>query len=124
MNFTFYYLIFQLICIIYGLYLCFIMILGDNSQFPIYLELNLQNQKTPFSIFLTFSDPNDVQMTKYFTGVNFWKERSVGAKEANKRKPEGRKRWAHVVRFLDRVGPPILGLEPPMSSIFVPVPST
>ena len=64
--------------------------------------------------------PNDL----IFAGIIFWKEQSVGAKEAKKWKPEGQKRWAHAARFLGRVGPPILGLEPPMPSIFVPVPSS
>ena len=57
-----------------------------------------------------------------FTSINFWKERSIGAKEANKRRPEGQDRWAHAAKFLGRVGPTILGLEPPMSSIFFPEP--
>ena len=57
-----------------------------------------------------------------FTRNSFWKQRSVGAKEANKRRPEGQDRWAHAARFLSRVGPTILGLEPPMPSIFFPEP--
>ena len=61
-------------------------------------------------------------MTWKFTSISFWKERSIGAKEANKRRPEGQDRWAHVARFLGRVGPTILGLEPPMPSIFFPEP--
>ena len=63
MNFTFYYLIFQLICIIYGLYLCFIMILGDNSQFPHLFGINPAEPENPFFHVFDFQGPNDVQMT-------------------------------------------------------------
>ena len=86
------------------------------------MELTLRRQKTQFSIFSCFRDPNDVQMTWKFTSISFWKEQSVGAKEANKGRPEGQKRWAHAARFLGRVGPPNLGLEPPTPSIFFPEP--
>ena len=61
-------------------------------------------------------------MTWKSTSISFWKERSVGAKEANKQRPEGQDRWAHAARFLGRVGPTILVLEPPMPSIFFPEP--
>ena len=54
--------------------------------------------------------------------IGFWKQRSVGAKEVNKRRPEGQDRWAHAARFLGRVGPTIPGLEPRMPSIFFPEP--
>ena len=67
-------------------------------------------------------DPNDVRMTWKFTSISFWKERNVGEKEANKRRPEGQDRWAHAARFLGRVGPTTLGLEPPMPLIFFPEP--
>ena len=43
-------------------------------------------------------------MTCKFTSVNFWKEEDLGAKEANKRKPEGQDRWAHAARYMGRVG--------------------
>ena len=38
-------------------------VLGIINNFPIFLELTLRCQKTPFSIFWCFRDPNDVQMT-------------------------------------------------------------
>ena len=72
--------------------------------------------------FTCIRDPNDVRMKWKFMTISFWKERSVGGKEANKRRPEGQDRWAHAARFLGRVGPTILGLEPPMPSIFFPEP--
>ena len=126
MNFTFYYLIFQLICIVYGLSLFFYNDFGDNSHFPRLFGINLAEpkKKLPFSIFWCFRDPNDVQMTYYFTGINFWKEQSVGTKEANKRRPEGQDRWVHVARFLGHVGPINLGLVAPMPSVFVSVASS
>ena len=96
------------------------MILGIIQSFPIFLELTLHWQKTLFSIFWCFRDPNDIRMNWKFTSISFWKERSVGAKEVNKRRPEGQDRWAHAARFFGWVGPTILGLEPPMSSILFP----
>ena len=63
-------------------------------------------------------------MTWNFTSIRFWKEQSVGVKEAKKWRPEGQKRWAHAARFLGRVGPPKLALEAPMPLIFVPVASS
>ena len=68
------------------------MILGIFHTFPIYLELTLHCQKTPFSIFWCFRDPNDVQMTWNFAKIIFWKEQSVGAKEVQKWKAEDKKR--------------------------------
>ena len=95
-------------------------VLGIINNFPIFLELTLRCQKTPFSIFWCFRDPNDVQMTWNFTGITFfWKERNVGAKESKKRRPEGQKGWAHAARFLDHVGPTKLALGPPLPSIFL-----
>ena len=93
-------------------------------HFPIFLELTLLWQETLFSIFLSFRDPNDVQLTYKFTGIIFWKEEDVGAKEAKKWRPEGQKRWAHAARFLGHVGPINLALEAPTPSIFVPVASS
>ena len=98
------------------------MILVRFHSFPIFLKLTLHWQKSLFSIFWCFRNPNDVQMTWKFTSISFWNEQSVGAKEAKKWKPEGQKRGAHAARFLGRVGPTILGLEPPMTSIFFPEP--
>ena len=50
-------------------------------------------------------------MTWKFTSIGFWKEQSVGAKEAHERKSEAEVEWAHAARYLGRVGPPLLGLE-------------
>jgi len=44
-------------------------------------------------------------MTWKFTSISFWKEQSVGAKEANKRRPEGQVEWAHAAHVPGRVGP-------------------
>ena len=73
---------------------------GKISQFSYFSGLTLHWQKTLFSIFGCFRDPNDVRMTWKFTSISFWKDRSVGAKEANKRRSEGQDRWAHAARFL------------------------
>ena len=95
-------------------------VLGIINNFPIFLELTLHCQKTPFSIFLCFMRPNHVIMTWDFTGITFWKERNVGAKESKKWRPEGRKGWTHAARFPDRVGQTKLALGPPLLSILLP----
>ena len=59
-------------------------------------------------------------MTWKFTSISFWKEEDLGAKEANKRRPEAQKRVAHAAKESGRVGPTILGLEAPLPSIFFP----
>ena len=69
MNFTFYYLIFQLICIIYGLYLCFILIFGDNSQFPYFSGINPALSENPVFYIFTFQGPkrhpNDLEIYEH-----------------------------------------------------------
>ena len=59
-------------------------------------------------------------MTWKFTSISFWKEKDLGAKEANKRSPEAQKRVAHAARYLGRMGPTIWSLEAPLPSIFSP----
>ena len=41
----------------------------DNSQFPHLFGTNPAEPENPFSTFLTFRDPNDVQMSYKFTGI-------------------------------------------------------
>ena len=96
------------------------MILGIFHSFPIFLELTLRWQKTLFSIFWCFRDPNDVQMTWKFTSISFTKEEDLGAKEANERRPEAQKGVAHAARFLGRVGPTFWSLVAPLPLIFSP----
>ena len=93
-------------------------------MFPIFYGINPAQAENPIFHILIFRDPNDVQMTWKFTSISFWKEQRVGAKEANKRRPEGQDEWAHAARFLGRVGPINWGLVAPLPSIFVPVPSS
>ena len=83
MNFALYYLYFNHICTILELYHHFILIFGIIHNFPIFLELTLHREETLFSMLSTFSYSND---------VIFWKERNVGAKEANEQRPEGQNR--------------------------------
>ena len=59
-------------------------------------------------------------MTCNFRSINIWKEEDLGAKEANKRRPEGQKEVAHVATVPGRVGPTISALEAPLPSIFSP----
>ena len=96
------------------------MILGIFHSFPIFLELTLHWQKTLFSIFWCFRDPNDVQKTWKFTSIIFRKYEDLGVKEANERRPEAQNGVAHAARFLGRVGPTFWSLVAPLPSIFLP----
>ena len=66
-------------------------VLGLINNFPIFLELTLRCQKTPFSIFLMFQGANFVWITWKSAGVVFWKEEDLRAKEAWKSSKEGQK---------------------------------
>ena len=95
MNFTFYYLIFQLICIIYGLYLCFIMILGDNSQFLHLFGINTALAENHIFYILMFQGPKRRPNDLIFYGHQFL--------EGTKRRSEGREQTE--TRGLKEVGP-------------------
>ena len=60
-------------------------------------------------------------MTWKFTSIIFWKEQDLGAKEANKRRPEGPDEWAHAAQVPGRVGPLHFG---PRGSVVVDLSST
>ena len=67
-------------------------VLGIINNFPIFLELTLHCQKTPFSIFLRFRRPNHVIMTWDFTGITFLegtKRRRKGIEETETRRQKG-----------------------------------
>jgi hypothetical protein len=70
-------------------------------------------------MFLTFRDPNGVQITWNFGGTSFSTEQDLGAKKMQHGSHEGQTGMAHVARFLGRVGPTSSPLVAPMSSIFV-----
>ena len=85
-----------------------------------YYGINSAQAEYPISFLLCFRGLNDVIMTCKFKGEIFWKEEDLGAKEASKRRPEGRKRVAHVARCRGRVGPSIFALVAPLPSILLP----
>jgi hypothetical protein len=70
-------------------------------------------------MFLTFRDPNGVQITWNFAGASFSTEQDFGEKEVQKRRSEGEMAMAHAARCLGRVGPSRSHLVVPMPSIFV-----
>jgi hypothetical protein len=47
-------------------------------------------------MFLTFRDPNGVQITRNFAGANFLTDQDLGAKEVQQRRHEGQTIMAHV----------------------------
>ena len=96
------------------------LLYNDFWEYYIYflfMELTLRRQKTLFFFLLCFRDPNIVQITCNFTSVIFRKEHDLEAKEANKRKPGGQTRGAHVASVPGSVGPTNLGLVAPLSSM-------
>ena len=64
-------LIFQLICIIYGLYLYFIMILGDYSQFPHLFGINPAEPENPFFHVFDFQGPKRRPNDLRFYGAQY-----------------------------------------------------
>jgi hypothetical protein len=50
-------------------------------MFPNIIELTWENPKTSISMFLTFKDPNGVQITWNFAEASFSTEQDFGAKE-------------------------------------------
>jgi hypothetical protein len=88
-------------------------------MFPNFIGLTWENQKTSFSMFLTFRDPNRVQITRNFGGTSFSTEQDLGAKEMQQGSHEGQMGMAHAARFPGHVGPTCSPLVAPMPSIFV-----
>jgi hypothetical protein len=70
-------------------------------------------------MFLTFRDPNGVQITWNFAGASFSMEQDFREKEVEHGSHEGQISMAHIARFLGHVGPACSPLVAPMSSIFV-----
>jgi hypothetical protein len=93
-------------------------------MFPNFIELIWENQKTSFSMFLTFRDPNRVQITWNFAGASFSTEQDFGEKEVQQGSHEGQTSMAHAAIFLGRVGPTRSPLVAPMTSIFVSIDSS
>jgi hypothetical protein len=58
-------------------------------MFPNFIGLTWEDQKTSFSMFLTFRDPNRVQITWNFVGTSFSTEQDFGDKEVQQREPRG-----------------------------------
>jgi hypothetical protein len=93
-------------------------------MFPNFIELTWENQKTSFSMFLTFRDPNRVKITWNFTGANFSTKQDLGAKEMQQGSHEGQTGMAHATRFPGRMGPTHSHLVAPMWLIFVSLDSS
>jgi hypothetical protein len=75
-------------------------------------------------MFLTFRDPNGVQITWNFTGANFSMKLDFGEKEVQQGRSEEETGMAHVARCFGRVGPTCCHHVAPMSSIFVSMDSS
>jgi hypothetical protein len=95
------------------------MIIGNNSHVPYFYRINLGKLENLFSMFLTFRDPNGVQITWNFGGTNFSTEQDFGEKEVQQRRSEGETGMAHAARCLGRMGPARSHLGFLMSSIFI-----
>ena len=102
----------------YGLYLCFIMILGDNSQFPHLFGINPAEPENPFFHVFDFQGPNDVQMSYEFTGVIILEGGRPRSKRSQRTEAGGPKGGSHAATVPGRVGPSILALRPPIVYFF------
>jgi hypothetical protein len=80
-------------------------LLGIIHMFPNFIRLTWENQKTSFSMFLTFRDPNRVQITRNFGGTSFSTEQDLLAKEMQQGSHEGQTGMAHTARFPAPMGP-------------------
>ena len=87
--------------------------------FPIY-GINPAQAEKPYFFPYLFQGLDDVIMSCKFTGIIFWKEEELGAKEARKRRSEGQKRVPHAAPVPGHVGPPLLGLVALFASILLP----
>jgi hypothetical protein len=94
-------------------------LLGIIHMFPSFIGLTWENQKTFFSMFLTFRDPNRVQITWNFVGASFSTEQDFREKEVQQRRSEEETSMAHVARCLGRMGPTRSHLVALTPSIFV-----
>jgi hypothetical protein len=66
-------------------------------MFPNFIGLTWENQKTSFSMFLTFRDPNGVQITLNFAGASFYTEQDFSERrKCNRGGP--REKWAWSMR--------------------------
>jgi hypothetical protein len=88
-------------------------------MFPNFIRLTWENQKTSFSMFLTFMDPNRVQIPETLREPIFSTEQDFGEKEVQQGSHEGQTSMAHTTRFLSRVGPAYSLIVAPMPLIFI-----
>ena len=88
------------------------------------MELTLRRQKILFLSFYVSGTLTTSWWPEKLRGSIFWKEEDLRAKEASKRRPEGRKKVAHAATIAGRVGPILLGLGAPQPSILSQPPSS
>jgi hypothetical protein len=96
-----------------------LMIIGNNSHVPQFYWINLEKPENLFYMFLTFRDPNGVQITRNFAGASFSTEQDFREKEVQQRRSEEETGMAHMARCMGHVGPTRSHLVAPMPSIFV-----
>jgi hypothetical protein len=70
-------------------------------------------------MFLTFKDPNGVQITWNFAGASFSTEQDFEEKKVQQGSHDGQMSMTHMARFPGHVGPARSPLVAPMPSIFV-----
>jgi hypothetical protein len=102
MIFALYHLIFHLICIIFWLYLCFLMIIGNNSHVPQFYRINLGKLENLFFNVFNFEgpkrSPNYLKLyeSQFFHGTRLRREGSaIGEPRGpNKNGPRGQIPWS------------------------------
>ena len=82
--------------------------------------INPAEAENPYFFPYLFQGLNDVIMSCKFTWIIILEGGRLGAMEASKRRPEGRKRVPHAARYRGRMGPPLSALLAPFASILRP----
>jgi hypothetical protein len=106
-------------CIIYWLYSCFLMIIGNNSYVPLFYRINLGKPENLFFNVFNFEGPKQSPNYLKLCGSQFSMEQDFGEKLVQQGSHKGQTSMAHMARFPGRVGPACSPLVAPMPSIFV-----
>ena len=96
------------------------MILGIFDMFPIFMELTLHSQKTSFLVFWTFRELRGSKKGKVREHGSEFSRQTQWAENEDQNPNQLGNRGPHEAPVPGRVGPPLLGLETPLPSIFAP----
>ena len=95
------------ICIIYGLYQCFIMILGILHSFPIYLELTLHRQKTLVLYFNVSGTQTSTKSPGNLRASIFGRKKDYGKRKQANGDPRAKRAWPTRPQYQAAWDPPV-----------------